>query len=36
MDEIRRYYEILELELGATLEEVEQAYKELINFIISL
>ena len=31
MDEIRRYYEILELEPGASLEEIEQSFKELIR-----
>ena len=28
--ELERYYRILELELGATLEEINQAYKDLV------
>ena len=28
--ELERYYRILELELGSTLEEINQAYKDLV------
>ncbi len=30
MSELERYYRVLELEPGATLEEVNQAYKDLV------